>query len=102
LRGFLGNDVAAFAGGDNHAGVAGTVFHDVYKRAAEEAHFKRFAVAVGNNNHLRALREVAERMSAADALPGPSSAPLLLPVSEKLSEHVLSFSSRNQFKSEGK
>jgi hypothetical protein len=84
---FFGNDVAAFTCGDHHAGIAGAVFHNVYQRTAEKPHFKRFAVAVGQDHDICALRKIAERMSAADSLSGAPSAPLLPPVFKKSSEH---------------
>jgi hypothetical protein len=86
--GIFRDDVAAFACGDNHAGVAGTVFHNVYQRTAEKPHFERLAVTVRQDHDIGALRKVTERMSAADPLSGTTPAPLLTPVFKKSSEHI--------------
>jgi hypothetical protein len=97
-RRLFGNDVAAFAGGDNHTAVAGAVFHDMHQRTAEKPHFECFPIAVGNHHDIGTLREIAKRMGAAKSLTRPSPAPLLLPFFKKPSEHILSFIPGNQFK----
>ena len=88
--GLFGDDVAAFAGGDNHAGIGRPVFNYRDQRPGEESHFERFAVAIGNDNHVRILREVAERMGAANSLPVARASPATLrttvPVSKESSE----------------